>query len=97
MKKEKLRTTVIRANTVLSNGNEYRYSLYSRESARVASYRIPLYSISVEMTDENGNETNATIGDVFSDVGKAIIFYDRIVRHLVTPLNLPYILEDEIS
>ena len=97
MKKEKLRTSVIRTNTVLSDGNEYRYSLYSRESARVASYRIPLYSISVEMTDENGNETNATIGDVFSDVGKAIIFYDRIVRHLVTPLNLPYILEDEIS
>ena len=97
MKKEKLLESVIRANTVLSDGNEYKYSLFARESANVASYRIPLYSISVKMTDSEGNETHATVGDIFADVGKALVFYDRLVRHLATPIDLPYILEDEIS
>ena len=97
MKKDKLHRKVIRANTVVSEGAEYKYSLYSTESTRVASYRLPLYSISVELTDSEGNETNATVGDIFSDVGKAIIFYDRLVKHLATPIDLPYILEDEIS
>ena len=97
MKKEKLHKTVIRANTVLSEGAEYKYSLYSTQSSRVASYRLPLYSISVELTDVDGNSTFAKIGDVFSDIGKAIIFYDRLVKHLATPIDLPYILEDEIS
>ena len=96
-KREKLRTRVIRENKVYEGGAEYRYSLFSSESDRVASYRIPLYSISVEMTDKNGETTYATVGEAFADVGKAIIFYDRLVKHLATPIDLPYILEDEIS
>ena len=95
--KEKLKTDVIRANTVKNEGAEYRYTLYSSESPRVASYKIPLYSISVEMTDKYGRETASTISDVFSDIGKAIVFYDKLLTHLATPIDLPYILEDEIS
>ena len=95
MKKEKLHRTVIRANTVVSDGREYKYSLYSTESTRVASYRLPLYSITVALTDSEGRETNATVGDIFSDVGKAISFYDRLVRHLATPIDLAYVFEDE--
>ena len=80
MKKEKLCKTLIRSSTVVSDGSEYKYSLYSTESTRVASYRLPLYSISVELTDSEGHETHATLGYVFSDVGKAIIFYEALQR-----------------
>ena len=67
------------------------------ESVRTASYRIPLYSISVRMTDSRGNETSASSNDIFADAGKAIIFFDKLVTGLCTPIDLAYIVEDEIG
>jgi hypothetical protein len=96
-KKDNLSTTVIKSDTIDSDGAKYQYSLHATKSPRVASYRLPLYSITVKMTDCEGNITDATLGDIFSDVGKAIVFYDRLVANLATPIDLPYILEDEIS
>ena len=34
--------------------------------------------------------------EIFADIGKAITFFDEIVDNLVTPIDLPYILEDRI-
>ena len=87
--------TLIKTDTIEKDGLVYSYTLTARESRRVASYRIPLYSITVRLTDAESNTTDATVSDAFSDIGKALVFYERIVEHLATPLNLPYIFEDE--
>ena len=89
-------TVVIRTNTVNEDGANYKYKLYMQQSGNVASYKLPLYSIGIEMTDRDGNYTEARVADVFSDIGKALVFYERLVSNLATPLNLPYILEDEM-
>ena len=48
------------------------------------------------MTDIDGKKTEATAKDLFADVGKALVFYDRMVQNLATPIDLPYIIEDEL-
>jgi hypothetical protein len=67
------------------------------ESNKVASYMLPLYSVEIEMTDKEGNVTRARTRDLFADVGKAISFFKKLYENLATPLNLPYILEDEMA
>ncbi|MBQ8371564.1 MAG: hypothetical protein IJX38_01310 [Clostridia bacterium] len=86
--------TVIREERTAKDGAEYTYRLFVKKSEMVASFRLPLYSVSVEMTDALGNRTEATLNDVFADVGKAHNFFDYIFENLATPLNLPYVLED---
>lgn len=94
-KRRDVKEIVMKSDTVVFDGSSYTYILSVRESNRVASYRIPLYTVSVEMIDPEGGRTYAEAKDAFSDVGKAIVFYEKIMEHLATPLNLPYILEDE--
>lgn len=94
-KRKGVREIIIKSDTVECDGCSYEYTLTVRESSRVASYRIPLYSVSVRMFDGEGKETFGEANDAFSDVGKALVFYEKLVEHLATPLNLPYILEDE--
>ena len=48
------------------------------------------------MTDEFGETTKSETGELFSDVGKAISFFERLVKYLATPINLAYIVEDEL-
>ena len=96
-KRSRLKNTVVRSDTVTTDSGEYRYVLYESESSNVASYRMPLYSIKIELTDMDGNKTESKVENVFCDVGKAVVFYDHLVENLATPLNLPYILEDRIS
>ena len=79
-----------------AGGAKYLYRLRVKESARVASYKIPLYSIDVKM-DYEGKHTENSVNDVFADVGKALVFFDTLVEYLATPIDLPYILEDKIS
>ena len=88
--------SVIRNERVVSEGATYEYTLIASESSKVASYKLPLYSIAIEMTDEDGKKTNAHSPDLFADVGKALVFFRKLVDNLATPLNLPYILEDEM-
>ena len=77
--------------------NQYTYQLIMREDTRIASYKIPLYSVKVTMTDSLGNSTSASIKDAFADAGKAICFYEKIAKGLATPIDLRYIMEDEIN
>ena len=74
---------------------KFTYRLSSTTSRRVASFRLPLYSISVTMI-EDGEESYQELKEIFADIGKAITFFDEIVDNLVTPIDLPYILEDRI-
>ena len=80
-----------------ANGATYSYTLLVSESNKVASYKLPLYSVEIKMTDENGAVTSARTKELFADVGKAISFFKKLCDNLATPLNLPYIIEDEMQ
>ncbi len=95
--KEKIKDVIIRKEDRTDERNKYTYLLIMNESSNVASYGIPLYSVRVELTDETGRISSAEIRDVFADAGRAIVFFDKLVRNLATPIDLTYILEDEIS
>ena len=94
-KRTQVKEIIMKEKCIEDNGAIYNYTISVRESNKVASYRIPLYSVSIKMTDKSGKETYAEAKDAFSDVGKALVFYERMIEYLATPLNLPYILEDE--
>ena len=81
----------------MDDGNYYSYELLMREGDTVSDYRIPLYSIRVDMTDTHGYRREANARDAFSNADKAIEFFDKIVRNLATPIDLAYILEDEMT
>ena len=96
-KKNKIKQTVIRTKTVTKQGCKYVYTLFENESDRVASYRLSLYSIRIDLIDADGKESYAEVSDVFCDIGKAMVFYEMLIKNLATPIDLPYILEDKIS
>ena len=96
MGKTIIKDTVIKTETREVEGAVYHYSLIMSESNKVASYKLPLYSIEIEMTDCEGHKTNARTKDLFADVGKALSFFKKLSENLATPLNLPYIIEDEM-
>ncbi len=97
MSSAKVVSRIVKVTEVTDEEATYRYTLTVSESKRVASYRIPLYSIEIEMTTSDGVKTDAIAKDIFADIGKAIVFYDKMVECRATPLNLHYIIEDEMS
>ena len=97
MGKTVVKDTVIKKDVREADGARYCYTLIMSESNKVASYKLPLYSIEIEMTDAEGNVTNAKTKEIFADVGKAISFFRKLSENLATPLNLLYILEDEMQ
>ena len=94
--KERTTDTVIRTDSVRDRDICYRYELIMKEGEGVANWRIPLYTVRVYMTDQHGVTTMGDVKDIFADAGKAIIFYEKIVRNLATPIDLVYILEDDL-
>ncbi len=95
--KEKTAESVIRREARFDGENNYVYELRVSENKNLASYRIPLYSIHVDMTDSSGRTTSAKVKEAFADAGKAILFYEKVVRGLATPIDLAYVMEDDIS
>ena len=95
-RKEKLSDTVIRIEVRETEGRLYKYELIMTESNK-PNYRLPLYSVAIEYMDEDGSSTSAKAKEIFADVGKAIIFFERLVENLATPLNLAYVVEDELA
>ena len=87
---------VIRREERIDEENRYLYELIMRRGDSVACWRMPLYSIRVNMTDAHGNEGTADAKDIFSDEDKALSFFEKLVRNLATPIDLPYVLEDEM-
>ena len=96
MKNELLEKTIRREDHE-DCGNKYTYELTLREADEVAAFRLPLYSIKISMTDTDGNQREANARDIFSNGAKAESFFNKIVRNLATPIDLVYILEDEIG
>ncbi len=96
MRKSELRSEIIRKDVCEQEGCTYTYTVTMTEGGNMASYGIPLYSINIDMIDSDGNQTNASTKEIFADVGKALVFYRRMVENLATPANLPFILQDEM-
>ena len=97
MLEQKSSYSVIRREERRDEENRYMYELIMRKGDTLACWQMPLYSIRVNMIDAFGNEGSAYVTDVFSDENKALNFFDKLVRNLATPIDLSYILEDEIS
>ena len=95
MKKNDLKTEIIKEIRKSAAGDSYVYRLVMNKSSQVSSYRLPLYSIEVEM-DHDGEHTANSTKELFSDVGRALAFLSYLAEHLVTPLNLPFVLEDSV-
>ena len=93
--KEKTKDTVIRTDVREEDGYRYFYELIMRVSGELVSLRMPLYSVRVTLTDTEHKTSSAEIKDAFADAGRAIIFYEKIVRNLATPIDLSYIHEDD--
>ena len=79
------------------DGNEYEYTLTVRESNKTASFRLPLYSVQVAMTTANGIRREAELNDAFLSQRTALAFFERIVDNLATPLDLPFVYDDEMG
>ena len=88
--------SIIKTERFLCEGISYKYELRSFEGKSVASFGITLYEIFVEMRDESGTSYYRT-GGLFSDKEKALRFFNLLTRSLVTPQNLPYVIEDSFS
>ncbi len=89
--------TVIRREVRKEDGYEYVYELIMKTSHMIASFNIPLYSVSVRMKRRGEADTYSRVEDIFSDLGKATKFFERVVENLATPIDLPYVLEDSLS
>ena len=87
--------TVIRNEIREKDGNRYEYELSVRKSRSVASFNIPLYSISVKMSGKE--RSSAKLCDCFSDEAKAMRFFKLLVSALATPGNLIYVFEDTVD
>ena len=89
--------TLIRREIVEDKNNTYSYELLMKENKKTSGYGLPLSSIRVGFTDENGNSSEAEADEIFADPGKAILFFEKLVRNLATPIDTAYIVEDEIT
>lgn len=77
-------------------GYSYTYELILRKGIRTHDWGLPLYSIKVSMTDNNGRKSQSEATDVFTDRKRAEGFFHKLVRNLATPIDLGYVVEDEV-
>ena len=95
MKKRNKECNIVRCDERQDDFNVYKYELTMRRGNETASFRLPLYSVKVSMTDIYGGTREKTLCDVFSDTEKALRFYERLVENLATPIDLAYVWEDD--
>lgn len=89
--------TTVREETKETEDALYTYTLSSKSGDKVANYGLTLYSVEIQMTDKNGVHTASSLEDIFSDSGTAFKFFDKLSKNLATPIDLPYIFEDELK
>ena len=78
------------------DGFLYTYELILGEGKRIDDWRLPLYSVRISMTDSQGNGSQREARDVFADERRALEFFEKLVRNLATPIDLGYVVEDEV-
>ena len=74
----------------------YTYELILREGRRTVDFGLPLYSVKVSMTALDGKSSQREVMDVFKSKDRALEFFNKLVRNLATPIDLGYVLEDEV-
>ena len=89
-------TEFIAVENRTSEGREYRYELIREIGRRTDNWRLPMYSIRITMTDADGSRHTRSSDNIFSDKRRATRFFNRMVNHLCTPIDLGYIIEDEV-
>lgn len=94
--KQKILNNVVVREERRNEGFSYTYELILREGVRTDDWRLPLYSIRISMTDAEGHSTQREATDVFTDRVRATEFFERLVRNLATPIDLGYVVEDEV-
>lgn len=87
---------VVKKEERSNGGFFYTYELILREGMRTADWKLPLYSVKVSMTDQAGRKSQREVKDVFTNKDKAILFFEKLVRNLATPIDLGYVVEDEV-
>ena len=97
MQKLENKEIILRKDERFDGEDRYTYLPLRRESDFVASFGITLYSVRVEMVRGDGTSSAAEIKDVFASLDKANRFVDKLARNLATPIDLPYVLEDEME
>lgn len=80
----------IRETIVASGGYTYKYTL------SVAKDTPSVYSLKVVMRGSEDEVRSNTASIAMSDGGRAIAFYNKLVKNLATPTNLQYCIEDEL-
>jgi hypothetical protein len=95
--KKKICDKLIRREERRDEGYLYTYELTGREGSCVATWGLPLYSIRITLTDPSGGCREANARDVFSNIEKSKAFFDKLVNNLATPIDLIYVIEDEIG
>ena len=93
---EEYARTVVKEEHLNVDGISYEYKLTVRISEVTSSFKLPLYSVEAAMTKPDGKTTSAVCADAFADVGKAMIFFDKVVRFNATPIDLAYVYEDDL-
>ena len=94
--KQKTVERTVRIEKAEVEGRFYKYRMSVRRST-TQSYTPPLYSITVEMTDEKGEKTAASLKEAFSDAETAFVFFNKIFENLATPIDLPYVFADDYN
>ena len=94
--KQKLLERIVEKEERCMDDFKYTYELILREGRRVADFRLPLYSIRVSMTDPKGNSSEKEVNDLFTNPDRAVEFFNKLVRNLATPIDLGYVVEDEV-
>ena len=85
--------TLIRCEKRELEGDLYLYRL----TAAKTGYDANLYSVEIEFSGADGTSTHGSVRDAFADPGRAILFFEKLVRGLATPIDLPYVLEDSMK
>ena len=88
---------MILKKTILDGENELTYIMSKNISTAIASFKITLYSIKIEMKNSDGNFSFYELNNVFANEVKARCFFDKLVSNLATPINLPFVFDDEMS
>lgn len=94
--KQNICDTVIRREIREAEGFRYTYELILREGDKTADWGLTLYSVKISMVDEKGETSEREARDLFTSQDQALEFYNKLVRNLATPLNLGYVVEDEL-
>lgn len=88
---------IIRKENICDGENNYTYTLTRQVSTMVSSFKITLYSIRIDMWDKSGERSYYELRNVFANEKKALRFFNKLVENIATPINLPFVFEDEMS